>query len=94
MDPSQAKRIALFASVAAGIVTAAGQVADQKKWPQSTILIGTFGLAFVTTAVAEVAPKVAATAALTILATAVFAVSSAIRCSASTFSCAAFAAPR
>lgn len=75
MDAATAKRVALFASIAAGGVTAAGQIARQGKWPELTVILGTFGLAFVTSGVAEVAPKVAASAALTILATAVFAVS-------------------
>lgn len=77
MNASDGKRIALLASVGAGAVTAAGQVQKNGSWPTLTVVVATFGLATVTTAVAEVAPGVAAAAALTVLVTALFALSDA-----------------
>ena len=77
MDAAQAKRITLMASVGAGVITGVGQVAKEHGWPTLRVVVATFGFATITTAVAEVAPKVAATAALTVLATSLFAISDA-----------------
>lgn len=72
MDASTAKRVALMASFGAGAATAVGQIATTGSWPELRVVVGTFGLAVITTAVAEVSPNLAASIALTILATALF----------------------
>lgn len=77
MSEAQAKRVALVGCLAAGAVTAAGQISATRSTPELRVIVGTFGLAVVVTAVAEVAPQVAATAALAILATALFGISDA-----------------
>lgn len=77
MDAATAKRVALLASFGAGAATAGGYVAKEREWPKLTVVVATFGLAAVTTAVAEVAPGLAASLALTVLATALFALSDA-----------------
>ena len=77
MDGPNAKRVALLASFGACLATAAGGIARDRDWSTVSVAVATFGLAAATTALAEVAPGLASSLALTVLVTALFAISDA-----------------
>lgn len=70
---ADSQQTAMFAILAAGGVTAAGQIAVTRELPGMRVIVATFAAAIVTTAVAEVAPELAKWTALTILVTALVA---------------------